>query len=235
MLRKWLTTQIALLLAACSGGHGDRMNEEQIKSFVDPGMRQAASLLFDKQYASAIDAAMRSAGLDAMNQNGRNLLLIAIGQNDRGGVHALLAAGANPNVPEQKSPIAAAAERADPEIVAELLGAKANPDGKVGSETALWRAAVRGNFPIAEMLLKSGAKIDEANVAGETPALAATQASKYRMAVYLLQHGASPYAKTFNGISLADWAVEGNMHPETDEGRARDQLIAMLKRAGAMQ
>ena len=211
------------------------MTDEQVTAFADPGMQQAASLLLDGQHGAAIDAARRSGGLDSMSGNERTLLLIAIGNNDQAGVRALLAAGANPNIPTKKAPIAAAAERADSGIVADLLNARANPDGKVGSEAALWRAAVRSNFEIADLLIKHGAKIDAVNAEGETPALAATQAAKYGMAVYLLQHGASPFAKSLDGNTLAEWATEGKMHPETEEGRARVQLYAMLRQAGAMQ
>lgn len=235
MSKNWMSLSIALLFTACSGGAGDHMTDEQVTAFADPGMQQAASLLLDGQHTAAVDAAKRSGGLDTLSRDERTLLLIAIGHNDRAGVRALLAAGANPNIPTKKAPIAAAAERADSAIVADLLNARADPDGKVGSEAALWRAAVRSNFEIADMLLKHGAKIDAVNAEGETPAMAATQAAKYRMAVYLLQHGASPLAKSFDGNTLAEWATEGKMHPETEEGRARQQLYAMLRQAGAMQ
>lgn len=233
-MRHWVSATFALLLAACSGGKGDSMPDDQAGKFVQPEMQNAAALLIAGQHAAAIDAARRSEGLDAMNREERTLLLMAIARNDRAGVHALLSAGANPNVPTKKAPIAAAAERADPEIVADLLQAGADPNGKVGSETAIWRGAVRNNFPIVKMLLKKGAQVDTPNVAGETPAIAATQAAKFRMAVYLLQNGASPFAKSQDGGTIAEWAGVVKMHPDTDEGRAREQLYAMLRQAGAL-
>ena len=235
MKKNWFAASLAYFVIACSGGQGDQMNNKQVEAFAEPEMKKAAALLLGKKYSSAIESARISSGIDALNQDGRTLLLIAIRENDREGVRALLAAGADPNVPIGRSPIAAAVELATPEIVADLLSSKADPDGKVGSEAALWRAAVRGNFKIAELLLQHGAKIDNENANGATPALAATQAMKYRMAVFLIQQGASPFAKSKDGISISEWAANSTVRSDTEEGLARQQLLALLRQAGAMQ
>ena len=234
MARNWLAVWPSYLVVACSGGQGDQMITRPTEVFSDPGMQQAATLLQHGDYPAAVDAARRSSGLNSVSQDDASLLGIAASENDRGGVRALLAAGANPNISEKRAPIAVAAELADPEVVSDLLNAGADPNGRVGSETALWRAAIRNNFTIVEMLLHRGANIDAANASGATPALAATQAAKYRMAVFLLQKGASPMAKSKDGISIAEWAASGRMHPETEEGRARQQLYELLRQAGAM-
>lgn len=210
------------------------MNPKHEKAFVDPGMQKAARLLVDGNPSAAIEAARQATGVDSVGPEDDTLLTIAIGVNDRNAVRALLSAGANPNIPQAQSPIAAAAEMADPNIVSDLLRAGADSNGRVGSETALWRAAVRSNFEIAEMLLQHGAKVDVANVDGDTPALAATQANKFRMALFLLERGASPIAKSNDGTTMAEWAAEARMHPKSDEGQARERLYAVLRKAGAM-
>lgn len=224
---------LSIVLAACSGG-GDAVSSEEASKFADPAMRQAAQFLSQHNYASAVEAARGATGLDTPGEGDVTLLLLAVNANDGAGVRALLTAGANPSIPEGRAPIAAAAERADPQIVFDLLRAGADPNGRSGSEPAIWRGAVRNNVQIVDALLQHGAEIDAANSLGETPVLAATQATKYQMAVHLLQRGASPLAKSDDGTTIAEWAAEANVHPDTDEGRAREQLYALLRRAGAM-
>ncbi len=233
MKRQTVAGLLSIVLAACSGG-GETVSVEEASKFSDPAMRQAVQYLSQGSYGPAVDAARGSTGIDTVGEGDVTLLLLAVNANDAAGVRALLAAGANPSIPQGRAPIAAAAERADPQIVFDLLKAGADPNGRSGSEPAIWRAAVRNSAPIVDALLQHGAAIDAANSLGETPVLAATQATKYQMAVHLLQRGASPLAKSEDGTTIAEWAAEANVHPDTDEGRAREQLYALLRQAGAM-
>lgn len=210
------------------------MMSQHQNAFSQPGMRIAVGFLIEGKPADAIRAARESTGVNSVGPDNDTLLLIAVGLNDRTAVQALLAAGADPNIPIIQAPIASAAEVASPAVVADLLRAGADPNGRVGSESAIWRASLRNSFEIVEALLQHGAAIDTVNVDGDTPALAATQATKYRMALFLLQRGASPLAKSNDGTSIGEWAAEARVNPESEEGHAREQLYAELRRAGAM-
>lgn len=204
-------------------------------AFPNPEMRHAAQLLLQGNADEAIQiASTQSEGINAVSPEGDTLLHLAIKENDPVSVKKLLGAGANPNIPLKRAPIAAAVELANTEVVNLLLEAGADPDGTTNGESALWRAALGGRQDVVELLLKHGAKIDYGDVDGETPALAAVLASQFSMALFLLEHGASPFAKSYEGMTIAEWAAESHINPNSEEGRAREELYEVLRKAGAM-
>lgn len=205
------------------------------EAFPDPAMQRAAQLVLSGNALGAIEAARATtAGINTIGPKRDTLLKLAVRQNDLTTVNALIAAGADPNIPSDRAPVAAASEIADTAIVLALLRAGANPDGAVDGETALWRAALTGRRDVAELLLKHGARVDLGNADGMTPAMAAVKADHYSMALYLLEQGASPFARSKGGTSLSEWAAESKVHPDSEEGQAREQLYAVLRHANAV-
>lgn len=202
-------------------------------AFADEHMRAAAQAVLNHDARAAINAARQSQfGLDTIGSEGDTLLSLAVQNDDRATVEALLAAGANPNIPEELAPIAVAAENARMPILQLLLKAGADPNGRVGSETALWRLALAGRLDAAKLLLDAGANPDRANAGGDTPTIAAVQADHYRMALLLLDHGASAVAKSKIGFDVAFWTTRSRIPGTSVEGQAREQLIARLEQLG---
>ena len=211
------------------------MNQDQQRAFADPALQQAASALL----AGETDDALAAAGaarerIDQPDRDGETLLKFAIKRNDERAVKGLLALGASPNLPPDAAPVAAAVEMANVEVVRALLDAGAEPDGVTNGESALWRAALGDRLEVAQLLLQRGANVDLGNRDGMTPALAAVTAGNYNMALFLLQRGANPAAKTLNGTSLAEWARRSRIDPQSEEGQARERLFLELKSAGEM-
>ena len=147
-------------------------------------------------------------------------------------VRFLLAAGADPSFPEGHAPISSATENAGAEIVSILLEAGANPNGKTGSESAFWRAALRGNTQMMELLISHGADMNAGNGAGESPMANAAQISHFKAVMYLLEKGASPFIADYQGYTVGTWVLESRIHPETEDGKARLEIIEILKEKG---
>ena len=76
------------------------------------------------------------------------------------------------------------------EELADSYGQSGKKDG--GGLTPLVYAAREGCFECAQILLQSGAKVDQVTNYGWTPLLTATQNRHYKLAAYLLDRGADP-------------------------------------------
>jgi ankyrin repeat protein len=85
------------------------------------------------------------------------------------------------------------------EELADSYGQSGKKDG--GGLTPLVYAAREGCFPCAEILVKSGAKVNQVTTYGWSALLTATQNRHYKMAEYLLDHGADPNLANNGGWS----------------------------------
>ena len=224
---------VPVSLAACSPNEDKTVNEVPHSAFPDPQLREAAELVLRGKPAQAIEAARRSdAGINAVGVDDDTLLLLAIGNDDLGTVQALLAAGADPNHPATSAPLAVAAGKAGLPIIQALLHARANPDGMAGSQPALWRAALFGRTDVVRILASAGAKLDKGNSQDETPLIAAVQGDQYRMALLLLDLGASPFATSDEGYTAGYWVTRSVIPSTGVEGQAKARVIERLKAAG---
>ena len=202
------------------------------EAFPDPVVRAAAQAIAEDDFAAQIRVAAQAGKLDYVGPEGDTLLLVAILADNAEAVSALLQLGANPNLPQGKAPVGVAVSVASFDVVQALVEAGADANGRVGSETAIWRAALSNRRDVVSLLLQQGAAIDTANDAGETPAIAAAQAGHFSMAGSLIQSGASPFAVPDSGMTLAFWANRSRLPDDSDEGRAKNQMIQMLKDRG---
>ena len=202
------------------------------EAFPDPVVRAAAQAIVDKDFDSQLRAAASEGKLDYVGPEEDTLLLTAILANNADAVAALLRAGADPNVPQGKAPLGVATSVASFEVVEMLVKAGADVNGRVGSEAAIWRAALSNRRDVVRLLLDNGAAIDVANSEGDTPAIAAAQAGHFSMAAALVQSGASPFAVPDSGMTLGFWANRSRLPDESEEGQAKNRLIQMLKDRG---
>lgn len=208
------------------------MSEVPSAAFPDEVVREAAQAIIDDRNDGSIEWAAKAGKIDFAGPENDTLLTVAVVANNRDAVQRIVSLGANVNVPVEVAPIALATEGASSEIVSILLDANADPNGAVGSQTALWRAALGNRQDVVEMLLARGASIDRANVDGDTPFIAAIRGRHYDMASYLLGRGATPFAVAFNGRTAGYWINRANIDPTSDKGRARDRLVQALKDRG---
>jgi uncharacterized protein len=142
-------------------------------------------------------------------------------------IHALIASGADANVPEADGSTALlwAAYQSDPEMVASLLDAGADPNvpNRFGV-TPLLQASRTGVAPVVALLLDHGASLDAATLEGETPLMAASRAGSVAAVERLLEQGSEANAaEDLEGQTALMWAArEGHL----------DVVDALLK-AGA--
>ncbi|WP_086607741.1 ankyrin repeat domain-containing protein [Erythrobacter donghaensis] len=201
-------------------------------AFPDPVVHQAAQAIVDGGGANEIARAAAAGKLDFAGPQNDTLLTLSVQGNKVEAVREILRRGANPNVPAERAPIAIAASGADFRIVQYLLEAGASPNGIVGSQSAIWRAASGGRRDVAEMLLDAGASIDAADANGDTPLSNAVQSGEFELAHYLLSRGASPFASDKSGVTIGFWLGFVRLDPTSEKGRARDRLIQVLKDRG---
>lgn len=204
------------------------------EDFTNPTAQKVIIHLYKEEYdAAATVIQTQPEVLSEKSIEGSSILSYIIWKKaDPEDVRFLLDAGADPSFPEGHTPISSATENAGVEIVSMLLEAGADPNGKSGSESAFWRAALRGNIEMMELLISHGANIDETNSGGESPMAAAAQSSEYIAVVYLLEKGASPFIADYQGYTVGTWVLEGRMDPETEEGEAKAKAIEILKGKG---
>lgn len=241
MVRTWhnclpcaaLFLVVPAFLAGCSQRKEQTVSIVPDSAFSDPQLREAADMVLKRRPAQAIEAARRSAaGINAVGGEGDTLLLLAVGNDDVGSVQALLAAGADPNIPTTCAPLAVAAEKAGLPVVDALLHAHANPDGMAGTQPALWRAALFGRQDMVQLLSSAGAQLEKGNDRDETPLIAAVRGDQFQMALLLLELGASPFATSDEGYTAGYWITRSVIPATGVEGQARAQVIDRLKAAG---
>lgn len=226
------TLPIVTLLANCGPGDSNPMTQVPNSAFPDPPVHSAAQAIVDGGGANELAEVAAAGKLNFAGPQNDTLLTLSIQGNRIEVVRELLRRGADPNVPSTRAPVAIAASGADEQIVRYLLAAGSNPDGKVGSQSAVWRAASGERTAVVSMLLDAGASIDAADANGDTPMSNAIQSGEFELAHYLLSRGASPFASDKSGVTIGFWLNFVRMDPASDKGRARDSLIQALKDRG---
>ncbi len=140
-------------------------------------------------------------------------------------VRVLLAAGADPNLPDENGvlPLDFAALSNRPDIARLLLEGGALVNATVGGSTALDFAVARGNVETARVLIEQGADVRRVFPSGRTPLHIAVANGHLSTVELLIDRGAEPNTKDLNGVSPLDEAVRRNI-PE---------VAAVLLDAGA--
>ena len=136
-------------------------------------------------------------------------------------VSELLAGGADPNLASEGDdeglPLCAAAARDRAEVVAALLGAGADVNGREnGGWTALLWASANGHAETAALLIEAGAGVDDANDDGDTPLSLAARRGALGVVRLLLENSADAGKLDGDGDSPLDIAADWvGVHLET--------------------
>jgi hypothetical protein len=178
------------------------------KNFPDPAGQHLIALVIEGKIDAALAAAKTvPGGINAAGTNGLTPLMTAVLRLDQPMVEALLAAGVNPNGDVKQVPLHMAVRARDLTIARTLLAGGADPNGLPGSEPPLMEAATVNYFEAAELLLTAGARADAPNELGETAAMSAAAAHHIGMTNYLLDRGASIWAASQVGFTVAGFAA----------------------------
>ena len=155
------------------------------------------------------------ARVDTRTTDGRTALWFAVWTRNRAGVRLLLRAGANPNIAGDQagSPLRMAIQGRDQEIVRLLLAHYADPNLSDDGETPLATAIREHQLETADLVLRSGAKInnrsgnDTSPAAPAPPLIWAIQA-KYSAGIrFLLGHHADVNATDTAGGTALLYAI----------------------------
>lgn len=110
-----------------------------------------------------------------------------------------------------------------------LLAHKANPNGLPESEPPLFTAFYSDKDDRFDQLLKAGADINHADETGKTILITISLARDYQRALRLVKQGADVNVRMKNGTNLHKIIDKFPLPPATEQGRAQQQLKAMLK------
>lgn len=203
------------------------------EDFVDPAARRFAAHVAAGEVEAALEAA-RSVpqGVNVSGSNGASALEIAVEHQNSKMITALLAAGASPNGVRGTAPVAMAIRFDDLSIARQLLAAGADPNGLMDQNSALQKAALLGATDAIELLLKTGANVNQADELGETPILTAALTDRWATVDLLMDHGASIWASNRPGVTVALLASNSRILPNSPEGAALPRVVARLRAAG---
>src|SRR5688500_12446745 len=171
----------------------------------------------------------KGADVNAVDNNGVTPLISAANVDNREAAKLLLARGADPHLQARtghpSTALMGAATNGNLELVRALLARKVdiaavsadrtgtvkNGPVRYGTVTALHVAVTGGNYDVIELLLKSGAVVNAADVRGMTPLMwaVATDRADPRIVRLLLAHGADALLRSPGG-ETADWARKFN-------------------------
>lgn len=224
---------LALSTTGCIPEKGQTMTSFTESEFPDPALRRAAQLVSEGHVQEAARLAQSvPAGINAVGPEDDTLLIVALKSGNSSSVKALLALGADPNIPTNRSPIAVAASTARIDAIQALLSDGARPNGASSQQSALWLAANNNRKDVVDLLLANGADIEQQDSDQFTPALASARVNRFLMTEYLLNRGASPFAASSHGFTIGYWAQESILPAHVEEGKGRAAVIAKLRRAG---
>ncbi len=146
--------------------------------------------------------------VDQLDEKGFSQLHRAASAGDIDSAEALLAQGANVDIPQRKfhgTPLQYAASTGKVEMVQWLLQHKATVDSTdTNGRTPLLWAASQGHPEVARVLLQAGAKINKTNRGGWTALHYAADKDHLEVAQLLIESGASLSAKNTQGKTPLD-------------------------------
>mmetsp|Transcript_25235 Transcript_25235/g.42570 ORF Transcript_25235/g.42570 Transcript_25235/m.42570 type:complete len:814 (+) Transcript_25235:105-2546(+) len=153
-------------------------------------------------------------------------LILAIRNLNTPAVYGLLAAGINPNAPNQKgvTPISAASHKGDTDIIQMLVdaGASVNAMNSTGS-TALIQASHFGHLSAVQLLLRHGGIADFTNSKGTTALMRASQEGYVEIVVILLAAKSEVNRKNNEGMNSLMLASQ----------RGHEKVVLVLVKYGA--
>ena len=167
---------------------------------------------------------------NTVNASGMTPLGFALSRKNPGALLALLANGADPNMPfgpTHMRPLQGAAMRNLPDAVDALLARGADPNGKDDSGgTALHEAANLGSVDIASKIAGKGADVNAAYTAGPktgaTPVHLAAKSKNMLMIIVLAAHHPN-WGLLWNGKTPAELADDAGGKDVADYIRARER------------
>jgi ankyrin repeat protein len=162
----------------------------------------------------------RLANIDALIDDGKTALWLAVKSGGDEVVEALVKAGANVNIADRfgDAPLSTAPNKAIAKMLIER-GADANAVNERG-ESALWWAALNGRADVVEVLLQAGADVNKADSGGYSPLSVAANAT---IATMIIERGVDVNAVNQSGQSALLLATMFN----------RVGVVEALVRAGA--
>lgn len=221
----------ALMFAAAGGrviktdSGGERDYESGgILDLVTPAGKHLAYTSAKERATTETDAAVlkallsHGARVDTSTTDGRTALWFAVWTHNRAGVRLLLKEHSNPNIEGDQagSPLRMAIQGKDQAIVRLLLAHYADPNLSDDGETPLATAIREHQLEIADLVLRSGAKIDKRSgndtspAAPAPPLIRAIQAKYSAGAQFLLGHHADVNAMDTAGGTALLYAIRNN-------------------------
>jgi ankyrin repeat protein len=148
--------------------------------------------------------------IDRLSTHRESPLLVAVHHGDAAMARMLLAAGADPSLPNRSgfTPLMMAVRQERSGLVEMLLEAGAEVNwATAGGWTALMFAVEAENIEITTRLLDAGADPNQAGISSATPLMLATVTGSETLLTLLLAHGADLHARDQDGWSAVDWAI----------------------------
>ncbi len=166
---------------------------------------------------AALGAAMRSANLNRVGNEGITLLFYAFNLKNWKAMTALVESGANPEfeVSGFGSALSVAVDQVDPSAIKALLAGGANPNANYKPDTPLlFEAADDDKLEHLKALLDAGANLDIKDSLGKTAIFYSIGISSYKATKILIERGADVKAMSHTGVTFA-WAIQVSLNRQT--------------------
>jgi uncharacterized protein len=235
--RIWLATAIGFIgifPAAFAGCEANKMKASEV--FKDRATIEMADAAQAGDAARVQAAAHEGGDPNAQGKDQITPLLYVMGSSvNKRGLAALLASGANPNLPSTGgvTPMSFAARAKDPELLRMFLksGGNANLRDEEGL-TLIGLAARDQRWDNVDSLLAAGADINALDNSGYTTVMRVALHQQYDRVAWMLEKGADPKPVSKIGDSLPRIVLDDPMPQTHPQYRWKQHVIEMLRARG---
>jgi ankyrin repeat protein len=168
---------------------------------------------------------VRDINVNQKGPGGDTALFMAIRNKKVGIARLLLEHGADPTIGADNGEVPLEyiiSQRDYPNkmLLVELMlqhGADPNTISRISNNSVLLGAVLSNNIPLVELLIRSGANVNQSNPAGLTPLMGAAHIGSVQLITLLLKAGADANAKTENSLSALIYAMANQNNPNRFE------------------
>ncbi|KJY73663.1 ankyrin repeat domain-containing protein [Vibrio nigripulchritudo] len=233
-MKKWGWLLIAGLLALSMAAKGDLMNifgsKPYADAFFEGDMLNIAKAIKKKDGEMITKLGKAIEDIDAPGKHGMTLLGFAVNDENPVAIKTLMALGADPSIelPELGSVAYHAMWRKSDEPLKALLESGMDPNLRDEEDTLIFNTPALEQSNAMQLLVEYGADVNARDTLGNTPLIHILPV-RFDDSLYLLNHGADPYAMNNEGISVA-YSVQEELEHMDQSSEAYQKMLKIQQK-----